>query len=72
MPTGYRYMLVQMRLANALYRREITPVQFAEIVAYQYGGEVLRIPKPKELIREMAEIPGFTEYCDRLVQKYVD
>ena len=72
MATGYQLMLVGVRLANALYRQEITPIQWVEVIAYLYGGQVFRIPEPKELLREMAEIEGFAAYCDRLVQKYVE
>lgn len=72
MASGHRFMIVLMRLANALYCHEITPIQCAEVIAHQFGGQPLRIPEPKELSREMAEIPGFAAYCDKLAQKYVD
>jgi len=70
MASGYQFMLVLMRLGNALYRQEITPIQMAEVVAFTYGGEPLRIPHPKELEREMAEIEGFSAYCTALARKY--
>lgn len=71
MASGHQFMLVGMRLANALYRNEITPIQWAEVIAHLYGGQPLRIPEPKQFSKEMAEIEGFAGYCDRLVQKYV-
>lgn len=70
MASGHEFMLVVVRLANACYRHEITPVQVAEVIAHEFGGEPLRLPKPKELMREMAEIPGFAEYCSLLAKKY--
>lgn len=72
MASGHQFMIVGMRLANALYCQEITPIQWAEVVAHVYGGRWLRFPVAKNLMREMAEIPGFAEYCERLIQKYVE
>ena len=72
MASGHRFMIVGMRLANALYCQEITPIQWAEVVAYVFGGQLLRIPEPKELSREMAEISGFSAYCEKLAKKYVE
>ncbi len=72
MASGHQFMLVLMRLANACYQREITPVQCAEVIAHEFGGQPLRIPQPRELLREMAEIPGFATYCEALSKKYVD
>lgn len=71
MASGHRFMIVLVRLANACYRHEITPIQCVEVIAHEFGGQPLRIPQPKELLREIAEIEGFAEYCEALVQKYV-
>lgn len=71
MASGREFMIVLMRLGNALYTREITPVQQAEIIAYLYGGKPLRLPQAKNFLREMREIENFPAYIEALVQKYV-